>query len=66
MLREKLDDQNDLRGRIDAKANTLKIESNDNYCLIENLDQLQKVLDKTLSSKAFASTQKVNNAIKRI
>ncbi len=66
MLREKLDVQNNLREQVDAKANILKTRSNDDYCLIENLDQLQKVLDKTLSNKAFASTQEINNAIKRI
>ena len=66
MLREKPNDQNDLREQVDAKANTLKIKSNDDYCLVENLNQLQKVLDETSLDKALASTQKVNSAIKRI
>ena len=66
MLRNKLDDQNDLEGQVDAKANTLKTKSNDNYCLVENPNQLQKVLDETSSNKALASTQEVNSAIKQI
>ncbi len=40
--------------------NILKIKSNDNYYLIKNLNQLQKVLDKTLLDKTLASTQEVN------
>jgi Fe-S cluster assembly ATPase SufC len=46
--------------------NTLETKSNDDYCLIENLNQLKKVLDETSSGKTLASTQKVNNAIRRI
>ena len=38
MLREILDSQNDIREQIDIEANTLKIESNDDYYLVENLD----------------------------
>ena len=60
MLREKLNSQNDIKEQIDTKTNTLKIESNDDYYLVENLNQLQKILDKTLLDKAFASTQEVN------
>ncbi len=66
MLREKFDGQNNLRGQVDIEANTLETRSNDNYCLVENLNQLQKVLDETLLGKAFTSTQEVNNAIKKI
>ena len=66
MLREELDDQNDLKGQVDTKTNTPKTRLNDNYCLVENPNQLQKVLDETSLSKALASTQEVNNAIKRI
>jgi hypothetical protein len=66
MLRETSDSQDDIRKQIDTEANTLKTESDDNYCLIENSDQLKKVLDETSSGKALASTQKVNNAIRRI
>ncbi len=66
MLREIPDSQDDIRKQIDTEANTLETESNDNYCLVENPDQLKKVLDETLLGKAFASTQEVNNAIRRI
>jgi hypothetical protein len=66
MLREILDSQNDIREQTDTEANTLETESNDDYCLIENLDQLQKVLDETSLDKALAFTQKVNSTIKRI
>ncbi len=66
MLREILDSQDDIKEQIDTKANTLEIESNDDYCLIENPNQLKKVLDKTSLGKALASTQEVNNAIRRI
>ncbi len=65
MLKEILDSQNDIRERIDTKANTLKTKSNDDYYLVENLDQLQKVLDKTSLDKAFASTQKVNKTLNK-
>ncbi len=60
MLREIFDRQNDIRKQIDIEANILKIESNDNYYLIKNLNQLQKVLNETLLNKTFAFTQKVN------
>ncbi len=63
MLREILDSQDDIRKQIDTKANIPKTRSNDNYYLVENPNQLQKVLDKTLSSKALAFTQKVNQAL---
>ncbi len=66
MLREKLDDQNDLEEQVDVEADTPKTRLNDDYCLVENLDQLQKVLDETLLGKTLASTQEVNNTIKRI
>ncbi len=66
MLREIPDSQDDIRKQIDTEANTPETESNDNYCLIENLNQLKKVLDETSLDKASASTQKVNNAIRRI
>ena len=40
MLREILDSQDDIREQIDTKANTPKTRSNDDYYLVENLDQL--------------------------
>jgi len=66
MLREILDSQDDIREQIDIEANTLETRSNDDYYLVENLDQLKKVLDETLLGKAIASTQEVNNAIRKI
>ena len=60
MLREISNSQNDIREQTNIEANTLKIESNNNYYLIKNSNQLQKVLDKILSNKALAFTQKVN------
>jgi hypothetical protein len=66
MLREIPDSQNDIREQTDTEANTLETGSNDDYCLIENPDQLKKVLDETLSGKALASTQEVNNTIRGI
>jgi len=65
MLREIPDSQNDIRKQVDTKTNTLETESNDDYYLIENLDQLQKVLDETSSDKALASTQKVNQVLQK-
>ncbi len=63
MLREILNSQNNIREQIDIETNTPKIESNDNYYLIKNSNQLQKVLDKTSLNKAFASTQKINQIL---
>ena len=60
MLREILDSQNNIRKQINIKTNTFKTKSNDDYYLIKNLNQLQKVLDETLSNKAFAFTQEIN------
>ena len=65
MLREILNSQDDIRKQIDIEANILKTKSNDDYYLVENSNQLQKVLDETLSSKALASTQKVNQALQK-
>ncbi len=66
MLREILDSQDDIKKQTDTEANTPKTESNDDYYLVENPDQLQKVLDETSSDKALASTQKVNQALQEI
>ncbi len=40
MLREILDSQDDIREQTDTEANTLETGSNDDYCLVENPDQL--------------------------
>jgi len=66
MLRETPDSQDDIREQTDTEADTPKTGSDDDYCLVENPDQLKKVLDGTSSGKAPASTQEVNNAIRRI
>jgi len=63
MLREIFDSQNDIRKQIDTEANIPKTKSNDDYYLVENSNQLQKVLDKTSLGKALASTQEVNQAL---
>ena len=60
MLREIFDRQDDIRKQINTKTNTLKTKLNDNYYLIKNLNQLQKVLDKILLGKTFAFTQEIN------
>ncbi len=65
MLREILNSQNDIKKQVDTKTNILKIKSNDDYYLVENLNQLQKVLDETLSDKTFAFTQKVNQVLQK-
>jgi hypothetical protein len=66
MLREILNSQDDIREQTNTEANTFKTKSNDDYCLIKNPNQLKKVLDETSSDKTPASTQEVNNAIRRI
>ncbi len=40
MLREILDSQDDIRKQTNIEANTLETRSNDDYYLVENLDQL--------------------------
>ncbi len=65
MLREIFNNQNDIRKQINIKANTLKTKLNDNYCLVKNLNQLQKVLNKTSLDKALAFTQKVNRTLQK-
>ncbi len=60
MLREIFNSQNDIRKQIDTKVNILKTRLNDDYYLIKNLNQLQKVLDKTLLDKTLAFTQEIN------
>ena len=66
MLREILNSQNDIKKQVDTKTNILKTKSNDDYYLVENLNQLQKVLDKTSLNKALASTQEINKTLNKI
>ena len=59
MLREIFNNQNNIRKQIDIKTNILKTKLNNtklnnNYYLIKNLNQLQKVLNKILLSKVLA------------
>jgi len=60
ILKKIFDSQNNIRKQIDTETNTLKTELNNNYYLIKNPDQLQKVLDRILSDKIFASIQKIS------
>ncbi len=60
ILREIPDSQNNIRKQIDTETEISETESDNNYYLIENSDQLQKVLDRILSDKIFASMQKIN------
>jgi len=64
MLREIPDSQDDIREQADTEAETPETGSDDDYYLVENPDQLQKVLDGTSSGKAPASTQEVNQVLK--
>ncbi len=63
MLRKIPDNQDDIREQTDTEADTPETGSNDDYYLVENPDQLQKVLDGTSSGKAPASTQEVNQIL---
>ena len=63
MLREIPDSQDDIRKQADTEANTPKTGSDDDYYLVEDPNQLQKVLDETSSGKALASTQEVNRML---
>jgi hypothetical protein len=65
MLREILDSQDNIREQTDIEADNPKTRSNDDYYLVEDPNQLQKVLDGTSSGKALASTQEVNQALQK-
>ncbi len=60
ILKEIFNSQNNIRKQIDTKTDTLETESNNNYYLIKNSDQLQKVLDRILSDKISVFIQKIN------
>ena len=49
----------------ESDTNTFEITTDDKYCRIENVDELQKVLNKIISDKTFVNTQKVNDAIRQ-
>lgn len=63
MLREIPNNQDNTRGQTDTEADAPETASDDDYYLVENPDQLQKVLDGTSSGKGPASTQEVNQAL---
>jgi len=65
ILREIFDSQNNIRKQTDTETDISETESDNNYYLIENSDQLQKVLDKILSDKISVSTQKVNQILNK-
>jgi len=65
ILKNKLDSQNNIRKQIDIKTDIFETESNNNYYLIENSDQLQKVLDKILLDKISISIQKINKKLNK-
>ena len=65
MLREIFNSQDDIKKQVNRGANTLETRSNDDDYLVENPNQLQKVLDETLLSKALAFTQEVNQALQK-
>jgi len=65
MLRATPDNQKETREQTDTEADIPETGSDDNYYLVENPDQLQKVLDKILLDKIFAFTQEVNNALQK-
>ena len=64
MLRKKLDEWN--TQNIDSNNSKItKIITNDDYFRIRNLEELQQVLNEKVTSTTFASTQKVNDIIKK-
>ena len=66
ILKEIFDNQNNIRKQTDTETNISEIELNNNYYLIENSDQLQKILDIILSDKISVSIQKINKILKKI
>ena len=64
MLRKELDEWN--TQNIDSNNSKItKIITNDDYFRIRNLEELQQVLNEKVTSTTFASTQKVNDIIKK-
>ena len=49
----------------ESETDTSEVSTDDEYYRVENVDKLQKVLNGTASDKAPASTQKINDAIRR-
>ncbi len=65
ILKEIFDSQNNIRKQIDIETNISKTKLNNNYYLIENPNQLQKVLDRILSNKIFVFMQKINQILNK-
>ncbi len=66
ILKKIFNSQNNIRKQIDTKIDIFEIKSNNNYYLIENSDQLQKVLNRILSDKIFVFIQKINQILNKI
>ncbi len=65
ILKEIFNSQNNIRKQTDTEINIFETKSNNNYYLIENSDQLQKVLDRILLDKIFVSIQKINKKLNK-
>ncbi len=64
-IKKILNSQNNIRKQIDTKIDILETESNNNYYLIENSDQLQKILNKILLNKISVFIQKINRKLNK-
>ncbi len=60
ILKKIFNSQNNIRKQIDIEIEILEIKLNNNYYLIENPNQLQKVLDRILLDKISIFMQKIN------
>ena len=63
-LRKKLDEWK-TRNIDSNNSNTTRTTTNDEYFRIRNLEELQQVLDEKVTSTTFASTQRINDIIKK-
>ena len=64
MLRKKLDEWN--TQKIDSNnSKTTSIITNDEYFRVKNIEEFKQVLDEEVTSKALASTKKINDTIKK-
>ena len=65
ILKKIFNSQNNIRKQINTEINIFETKLNNNYYLIENSNQLQKVLDKILLDKVFVSIQKINQILNK-
>ena len=64
MLKRKLDEWN--TQKIDSNnSKTTSITTNDEYFRVKDIEKLQQVLNEEVTSKALASTKKINDIIKK-